>query len=74
MRLKTLTALAVLTTLAACGQKEEAKPETAAAPGAENGSPAAQKADAAGSPPAEARPVARDHDRRRARRHHAHVR
>lgn len=50
MRLKTLTALAVLTALAACGQKEEAKPENAAAPGAENGSPAAVKADAAGSP------------------------
>ena len=50
MRLKTLTAAAVLLALAACGQKEEAKTENAAAPGAENGSPAAVKADAAGSP------------------------
>lgn len=50
MRLKTLTAAAILMALAACGQKEEAKTDNAAAPGAENGSPAAQKADAAGSP------------------------
>ena len=50
MRFKTLTAAAILMALAACGQKEEAKTENAAAPGAENGSPAAVKADAAGSP------------------------
>jgi len=50
MRLHTLTATALLATLAACGQKEGAKPATAAAPGAETGSPAAVKADAAGSP------------------------
>lgn len=50
MRLKTLTATVTLLALAACGQKEEAKTGNAAAPGAENGSPAAQKADAAGSP------------------------
>jgi len=54
MRTKTLIAaapvLALLIGLAACGQKEDAKPENAAAPGADNGSPAARKADAAGSP------------------------
>lgn len=54
MRTKTLIAaapvLALAIGLAACGQKEEAPPQNAAAPGAENGSPAARKADAAGSP------------------------
>lgn len=54
MRTKTLIpavpVLALAIGLAACGQKEEAQPQNAAAPGAENGSPAARKADAAGSP------------------------
>lgn len=50
MRFKTLTAAAILMALTACGQKDETKTDTAAAPGAENGSPAAVKADAAGSP------------------------
>lgn len=50
MRLKTLTAAAILMALAACGQKDDAKLDNAAAPGTENGSPAAAKADAAGSP------------------------
>lgn len=53
MRTKTLIApvssLALLLGLAACGQNEETKTNNAA-PGAENGSPAARKADAAGSP------------------------
>lgn len=53
MRTKTFIApvsvLALVLGLAACGDKEDAKTNNAA-PGAENGSPAARKADASGSP------------------------
>lgn len=49
MRTKTLIVAGLMLSLAACGQKEETKTNNAA-PGAENGSPAARKADATGSP------------------------
>lgn len=49
MRTTILIAAGLMLGLAACGQNDETK-KTDAAPGAENGSPAAQKADASGSP------------------------